>query len=321
MATGNADYNAILSTTLANHRDKFEDNVSSHVALWWWLKQAGQTDKVSGGESIVIPLMYGQNTTSGTFSGYDPLSLTPQEGLTAARFEWKNHNVTVAISGEEERKNSGPEAIIKLWGAKTKQAEITAAEDFNDMFVSKTSPGNSGKDFTGIGVLIGDESSSVTTVGGISAVDNTFWRSYVDRNGGSDKTLSLADIGTAFRRASRGPAKPKVGFTTDSLYGAFEQLLQPAQRFTDPKMAEVGFDNLVYQGARVTYDEDITAKDWNWLNSDYLKLVCHSDAWMTPTPVDKPSGIDARYSHIISMGELTISNRKLGGSRLENRTP
>lgn len=319
MAAGHPDYNAILSTTLANHKAKFEDNVSSHVALWWWLKQAGQTETLDGGESIVVPLMYGQNTTSGTYSGYDPLLLTPQDGLTSARYEWKNHNVSVAISGEEERKNSGTEAIIKLWGAKVKQAEITTAEDFNDMFVSKVTPGNSGKDFTGIGVLIGDESSSVTTVGGIdcSDSDNSWWRSYVERTA---KSLTLADIGTAFRRASRGPAKPKVGFTTDTLYGAFETLLQPAQRFTDPKMAEVGFDNLVYQGARVTYDEDIATGDWTWLNSDYLKLYKHKDAWMSPTPVDKPSGIDARYSHIISMGNLGVSNRKLAGSRIEART-
>lgn len=316
---GNANFNALLSSTTANYRDTFEDNVSTHVALWWWLKEKGRTETLDGGESIVIPLMNGKNTTSATYTDFEPLALTPQGGLTAAKYDWKNHNVSVSMSGPEERKNSGTNAKIKLWKAKLEQAEITTAEDFNDMFAAKTAPGNSGKNFTGIGVLIGDESSSVTTVGGIdcTASDNAWWRSYVERTAGA---LNLTDVTKAFRRASRGPNKPDVGFTTDTLYGAFEALLQPQQRFTDPKMAEVGFDNLVYQGARLTYDDDITAGDFNWLNSKFLKLAKHADAWMTPTPVDKPSGIDARYQHFLSMGELTISNRKLGGSRLEGRT-
>ena len=54
------DTGALLGSTLANYRDKFEDNVSSNVALWWKLKQDGQVKKkVSGGERAVVQLLTG----------------------------------------------------------------------------------------------------------------------------------------------------------------------------------------------------------------------------------------------------------------------
>jgi hypothetical protein len=293
--------------------------VSNNVVLLWHLEDKGRVKTKSGGAFIVEPLLYGENTTSASYSGYDPLSLTPQEGISAAQFDWKQHNVSIAISGEEEKKNNGAEAILDLLEAKVKQAEITAANDFNVMFHSSATPGNSGKDFTGIGVLIGDEASSVTTVGGINCTTagNEFWRSYVSR---SVEALSIEDVGRAFIRASKGTEKPDFGLTTSDLWLSFEAQLQPHQRMTDPKMANVGFTNIAYHGARVTYDDDVAAGDFTWLNTNYVYLVKHSQAWLTHTPFDRPSGIDATYAHILSMGQLVVVNRQLGGSRLEDST-
>ncbi len=318
MPVGNVNFNTLLTTTLNNHQPNLVDNLSTNIALYWKLKEKGAIKKLSGGAKIVIPLLYGKNSTSSSYSGYDALSLTPQDGITAAEFNWKNHNVSVALSGEEERKNNGPAEVVDLWGAKVKQAEITCAEDFSVMFHS-TGAGNAGKNFLGIEALIGDNLSTVTTVGGIDSTDalNTWWRSYVERTVG---VLTLQDIGTAYYQASRGPTAPDFGVTSLALYQKFEALLQPQQRFTDPKMASAGFENLKFHGAPVCWDAGVTAGRFFWLNTEFLKLVQHTDAWMSPTPVDKPSGIDARYSHIISMGELTISNRKHGGSKLEGRT-
>ncbi|MDQ3224778.1 MAG: phage major capsid protein, partial [Gemmatimonadota bacterium] len=164
-----------------------------------------------------------------------------------------------------------------------------------------------------------DNLSAVTTVGGIDAADalNVWWRSYVER---TVKALNLADIGAAYRAASRGPEKPDVAFTTDLLHASFEAQLQPQQRFTNPKAAEVGFENLLYKQATVMTDADAAVGDFTFLNTRYIKLIQHSNRWLTPTTKDSNPGTDAYYQHIISMGQLVISNRKLGGARLEART-
>lgn len=315
---GNANYDALLSTTLNNYRDTLEDNVSSQVALWWWLKQAGQVRKESGGAKIVVQLLYGKNSTSASYSKYDTFSTDPQEGITAAEFDWRNHGVTVAISGEEEDKNAGPEKVIDLLQAKIKQAQITCAEDFDEMFLGDGT-GNSNKDFLGLEALIGNEASSVTTVGGIdcTAAANAFWRSVVD------STAEVLDVGTLahlYNQMTRGPVQPNFAVTTMALYEKYESLLQNALRYTDTKMASAGFQNLMYKKAPVVFDSNIGAGKWYFLNSEYLELVQHSNTWLRNTPFQTPYNQDARYSKIISRGNLVISNRKLGGGLLSGKT-
>src|SRR4051812_3452539 len=153
MVVANPNYDAILSTTLANYRDKLEDNISTRVGLWWWLKEKDRVRTVSGGQKIVEQLLYALNPTGSSYQLYDTIAVTASAGITAAEYPWKQHAVTIAIAGIEEAQNSGEAAIIDLLAAKTKQAEMTAAEQFETMFLSDGT-GNSGKDFLGLGALI-----------------------------------------------------------------------------------------------------------------------------------------------------------------------
>jgi hypothetical protein len=50
-----------------------------------------------------------------------------------------------------------------------------------------------------------------------------------------------------------------------------------------------------------------------------LKLKVHTDVWFKPTPFEKPHGQDARYSQILSYGNLVSrANRNLG--KLTNKS-
>src|SRR6478736_7110153 len=115
---GNASFDAIRSTTLKHYTPKLEDNIFGNSTLLYWLKEAGNIERVSGGEQLVEPLLYAANTTAGAYAGYDNIATTPQEGITAAVYDWKQFAVTVAISGLEEAKNSSVEAKINLLQAK-----------------------------------------------------------------------------------------------------------------------------------------------------------------------------------------------------------
>ena len=81
---GNANFDALLSTTLANYRKQLTDNVFTARPLTFFLMDKGRIRMLDGGTKIVEPLIYGQNSTVASYSGYDTLSLTAQEGLTAA---------------------------------------------------------------------------------------------------------------------------------------------------------------------------------------------------------------------------------------------
>jgi len=80
MATGNPNYNALLSSTLQNYRNTYIDNVSQSYLLMYWLTTQGRKRTIDGGESITEQLMYGKNTTVRSYDGYEVLDTTPQEG-------------------------------------------------------------------------------------------------------------------------------------------------------------------------------------------------------------------------------------------------
>jgi hypothetical protein len=310
---GNTSFDSLLSTTLANYRDQMTDNIFTARPLTNYLMDKGRIRMLDGGTKIVEPLVYGLNGTVGSYSGYDTISLTAQEGMSAAEYDWKQYAASIAISGIEEAKNNGEAAIINLLEAKIMQAEESMREGFNQMFFADGT-GNSGKDWLGLGAIV--EASG--TVGGINraTVGNEFWRSYEENTAGA---LTLADMATAYNSVSVGNDHPDMVLTTQTLFEKYESLLQPQLRYTDAKTADAGFQNLLFKSAPVTYDVHCTAGVMYFLNSKYLTLVGHSGKWFEQTDFVRPENLDARYALIMCYGNLTCRNAAKQG-KLTART-
>jgi hypothetical protein len=307
MPAGNSNFDALLSTTLANYRDKLTDNVFTARPLTYWLSDKGRIRTETGGTKIVEQLIYGQNSTVASYTGYETLSLTPQEGISAAEYDWKQYGASIAISGIEEAKNNGEHAIINLLEAKIMQAEESMREGFNQMFFADGT-GNSGKNWNGLGNLV----ESGNTVGGIDSSDalNAWWRSYEENTA---EALSLLKMATAYNSVSVGNDHPDVILTTQTLFEKYESLLQPQLRYTDTKTADAGFQNLLFKSAPIMYDVHAPAGTMFFLNSKYLKLVGHSDKWFAQTEFVRPENQDARFALIMCYGNLVCSNRKKQG--------
>jgi len=295
----------LLATTVANYRKTLTDNVFNARPLTYFLMDKGRIRMLNGGTNIVEPLIYGENSTVASYSGYDTISLTPQSGITAAEFDWKQYAASVAISGIEEAKNNGEQAMVNLLEAKIMQAEESMKEGFNSMFFGDGT-GNSSKDWNGLGNLV----ESGNSVGGINSATETWWRSYEEN---TVAALSLAQMTTAYNTASVGNDHPDMILGTQTLFEKYESLLQPQLRYTDTKTADAGFQNLLFKAAPVAYDVDCPAGNMYFLNSKYITLVGHSDKWFEVTPFIRPENLDARYSLIMCYGNLTIRNRKRQG--------
>jgi hypothetical protein len=303
----NPNFDQLLATTLANYRDQLTDNVFTARPLTYFLTDKGRIRMVDGGTKIVEPLIYGTNSTVSSYSGYDTIGLTAQDGITAAEFEWKQYAASIAISGIEEAKNNGDQAILNLLEAKVMQAEESMREGFNTMFFGDGT-GNSGKNWNGLGNLV--EASG--TVGGINRATsgNEYWRSYEENTAGA---LTLAQMNTAYNSVSVGNDHPDMVLTTQTLYEKYESLLQPQLRYTDTKTADAGFQNLLFKAAPVTFDVGCTAGVMYFLNSKYLTLVGHSGKWFSQTEFVRPENLDARYALIMCYGNLTVRNAKKQG--------
>ena len=298
----NPNFDALLSTTLANYRDQLTDNIFTARPLTYFLQDKGRIRMLNGGTKIVEPLIYGSNSTVGSYSGYDSIALTAQGGITAAEYDWKQYAASIAISGIEEAKNNGEQEIINLLEAKIMQAEESMREGFNQMFFADGT-GNSGKDWNGLGNIV--EASG--TVGGINRATsgNEYWRSYEENTA---TALTLAQMSTAYNSVSVGNDHPDMVLTTQTLFEKYEALLQPQLRYTDTKTADAGFQNLLFKAAPVVYDEHCTAGIVYFLNSKYLTLVGHSSKWFAQTSFVQPEDLDARYALIMCYGNLTCRN-------------
>jgi len=79
---------SVLSTTLANYKGTMEDEIFKAIPLYYKLYETGNKRTISGGESIVVPLMYGKNSTVAGYSGYGIIDTTPQEGISSAKFNF-----------------------------------------------------------------------------------------------------------------------------------------------------------------------------------------------------------------------------------------
>lgn len=312
---GNSNFDAILSTTLANYRDQLTDNIFTARPLTYHLMNKGRIRMLNGGTKIVEPLIYGQNSTVAPYSGYDTISLTPQTGISAAEFEWKQYAASIAISGIEEAKNNGEQEIINLLEAKIMQAEESMREGFNQMFFGNGTDTlgaggtDSGKSWNGLGNLI----ESGNTVGGINSASgqgNDWWRSYEENTAGA---LTLAQMATAYNSVSVGNDHPDMVLTTQTLFEKYESLLQPQVRYTDTATANAGFQNLLFKAAPVTYDVHAPAGNMFFVNSKYMSLVGHSGKWFSNTEFVRPENMDARYALIMCYGNLTIRNRAKQG--------
>lgn len=300
----------LLSTTLKKHRTNLVDNIHKSNAVFYALKKAGAIKEEDGGERIVQPLMYGKNSTAASYSGYDVLDVSAQEGIDAAEFNWKQYSASITISGEEERKNAGrKEKIIDILEARTKQAEMSLTGELVEGIFSDGT-GNSSKDLTGLKAMV----SSTGIYAGIDSSTYTWWASYVESTGA---TLTLAYMRTAFNTPSLGGKDtPNLIVTTQTLFEKYESFLTSTiqmQAEGTKKMADGGFQVLEYKGQPIVWDENCTAGYMYFLNTNHMKLVVHKDANFDVSDFVKPENQDARVAQILFMGNLTCDRRKSFG--------
>ena len=305
---GNSSFDEILTTTLKNYVPKLTDNIFSARPLFYALTNGQTIRRISGGAKIVVPIIYGTNSTAGSYSGTDTIDVTAQTGISAAEYDWGQYAATVTISGIEEAKNNGEAQIIDLLEGKIFQTQETVIENMNTMFWADGS-GNSSKDWNGLGNIVGAVGQSL---GGIdpAGAGNSWWASTEVNQAGAITVASMANI---YNTVSVGNDQPTIGITTQALYEAYEALLDGQIRYTDTDVADGGFQNLLFKGAPVTFDGACTSGEMMFLNTKYLQLVAHSDVWFKPTPFVRPTNQDAVFSQLLCYGQLTCSNRARQG--------
>lgn len=345
------NYDALLSTTLDAMETTIADNIFKDSA---WLAALREMDGIkmqNGGERIRSPIMFGRNSTIQSYEQYDTLDTTPQEGLTTAFYPWKEIAGTVSISRKEQRQNSGEAQMIDLLGWKIKQAESTMREILNGQSLRGTVsgatfvPGNGAKDMYPLGYFLRKLSRTNPTVGGnvgnISAAEvnedgELFWEHRTsaangDNDTGNDFSVAAttyaghkANIRRMYNFCGRGSGGfPNLLVGDQVSYETYENALDTQVRYTNTKLADMGFDNLKIRGATFIWDEVIPDVDTGttaitlgtifFLNLNTIKLVIDSETDIVTTPFIEAENQTAKVAKILFMGNMTCNNLRKNG--------
>lgn len=302
---GNPNYDRLVSSTLKRYIPVWEDVIMTSKPLLWALKNfPGAVRGEPGGTHIVQPLLYAKIINQGSYSGADTFATDPDEGHTAAEFPWKQYYSLISITGIDEAKNSGPQAVLNLVKAELDRMELSIAEAFDEMFFG-TGAGNANKDWNGLAGIVDSADPSWGSLGGIARATNTWWQAQETAMGGA---LTEAAMRTMYNDCSSGNDHPTNIFTTQTLFENVEAFYTGLARYENPKMVQGGFENLQFKASPITFDDYCTSGVVYFTNLKYLHLVKHSKKWMYQGPWQEPINQDVAYKKLLCYGNLTVSN-------------
>ena len=308
----------LASTTLQKYQPKLVDNIFKKHAILDHLKANGGTKMYDGGRQLVVPLMYGLNSTVQTFDGTDTLDNTYQEGLDAATYDWKFYNVSVTFTFTDKIKNKGKEQVLSLLKSKILQAELSLGETLNADIIS----GTDAKGLVGFDTL----ADATSTVGNISGTTYSWWQGNVDDD---SVTISFADMRNIKNSCQNGNGGSKVSLivTTQAIYQKLFALLTATYQFNPTmaaskegkRLAEASFEVLEFEGTPVTYDEAMTTGVMQMYNKDNYKLGILKDANFQVIDKSQPADQHVSIQDIVFGGAAYTDRRKSLGI-LTNKT-
>lgn len=274
-STESVSYDAVLSTTLRSYRKKLADNITKGNQTLSWLRSKGRFSKQSGGYNVHIPLMHAQNSTADIYSGYGLIDTTPQDGITAAFFDWSQLAVSITISNLEKKQNKGEAKIIDLLKSKTMQAEVSLQQLLNNCFVAGRITTSSGSDVIlrrigrldsgalaplPLGALIDYTPSRSVSIGNINGGTYSFWRNQQTASAATTFIGLRSDLNFTYNKCTKGVGgSPDLLLSDQVLWETYWLSMSQNERYLveDKRTLDVlgGSDVLKFRGAALVWDE------------------------------------------------------------------
>lgn len=332
------------STSLTDFSRVLTDNITSSQVVLWLLGQMGGI-VTRYGKTIQESLLIEDNASVQWYSGYDPLSLANNEGITSAEYAWKQLAGTTQLSGLEKFQNSGSGQIIDLWDAKGQQLALTMRRKVN-VAIPADGAADGGKQLVGLQSAIPfDPTSGI--YGTLDSATNPNWRNFYCVNAATgelaltgtatsgpdagDPLLGVANLFNGLRQGvvatTAGGDSLDVTLLTKKLYLKMLEGLEDKQQIvrevsrTDEAMANAGFKNIVYMGVPHTWDDDMlpntnaigsatAGQGAVGLNLDYAKCVFGEGYQFSFSDPVEPDNQDSTLMKCLAYTNMVFSNRR-----------
>lgn len=317
----NPGISELLTTTLSKRTKPIRDAITDNIPLFKRLQDKGNMrDGDWSGATCIEAIDYLDNDTYTRYTGYEPISITPQDVITGAEFQMKQAAMSVTMSGTEQLQNAGSETRIFNWlEARLKNAERSFQNAVDaDLWSLGTASG--GKQIGGMQLLVSDDATG--TVGAIVAGSNAFWQNQFYDFSNNSLSASSATIlhamNTLWLNCSRNSDQPDLIFADNTYFTYFEEALQPIQRINSAEKAKAGFGGYAYKDAEVVaaggMSGNCPSSHMYFLNTNYIHWRPHPDRNIEMIGEERASTNQDAIVRLLGLAaNLTVSNRRMQG--------
>ncbi len=316
MAGGTTWSSDFAALTVDHYLDKtVRDNIFTDHGLLRLIEERVGTDRIKGGDNILIPLGTSEDSNGGSYSGFDTFDTDPKDTVANAFFTWAQYQQPIVASGFEVERNKSTEGVVDMWLNKADVAMRSLRSKLNtDAFADGT--GNGGKNILGLAILV----DSSGTVGGIARGSNAYWSSQELASGGAlaiDTAVGMLQLYNDCSTGSGDSGTPDVGMTTQTVHQAYENLLAPDIRHTSGGTGEGAFSGLTYKGMPLMWDSDATSQVMYMLNVSSFEFYVHPSRDFTTTELQTAlNGAlnqDAWMQHILVWPGFVVNESRRSG--------
>jgi len=254
-----------------------------------------------GGSIISQPILAQPNETAVTYSGADILPTDSQEEFTTYEIPWKQAQVSVTINGIDKARASGKRAQLDLVKNKIESAYMALFNKMgNQVFANGT--GNGGKDWDGLGAAVNNAQGYQVYLG-IDRLANPWWQAQI-YNPGSPTALSGGGMMTLYMQCKTDEERINLISATKTGYASFWALLTPQEQFYDSEIANLGFENIAFQGCALVDESAQPANTMNFHNLDHERMLVHRDVNFVFDGFTRPTNQDTDTGHVFVYGNF-----------------
>lgn len=316
----------VVSTTLNAWSPKVFDNVTNNNALLYYFKnfgklglygkskeKTGSIETKNGGKQIEEDVSILSNSNVGFVAYNETVPTAAVDVLNHAVFDWKYaygnavlYDAQILSNADSKyRKHKLVEEVIN--NAEATMVNVIGAGLWNS---------SDADSINGIPALITDTGASVagSPLGAIGGILTTAYAGWANQFVNLAKNPTAADLlnamGNLYRKCSRGASTPDLIVTNPDTYGLFESALTSQQRFTNPKLADAGFESLKFHGATVIFDQNAPANRVYFLNTKAMAFNVHAKANFAVGEMEKLYGQQQYCWGLKFMGNFSVRSRR-----------
>lgn len=317
---------AVLASTHARIEKKFQDQLSTKTPMHKKFTEEGKA-LVEGGKELTFPVILA-NGNAGSYYGDDTLTISRPSGLQPLKFDWKQFYSTVVLDGIEEIMNAGEAEAASLFEGRMSQAELTTAENFEQMLCGDGT-GNVGgdgtvRDWNGLQNLIADDPTT-GTIGGLSRVTYAKLRNQVYSTAVTAFNTSQAGrnaMTTLWMNCKHGSRTPNWSVTTDAIWVLFQLSLTQNERYemASATKANAGFPTITFMGNTQVVSSAFCAANHMYMmrvakpktDGGIFMIVSKSRDFKMGKFIE-PADQDKRVAKILTAGQLGTDAPYLNG--------